>query len=321
MATDENEPHEKNAYFAELDAIAAKLDEAAKILTLDESDDGTPPDGGEHAESNSYFASFRNIASALARLNEAIAERIAAGSGAITDESDPEFRKWKDESYSLGVGKGANVTSNGVAIGWNSTAGAGTGTGSNDSGAVAVGKAAQAWGIGAAAFGKGAVAGSTSARTTLPTVQLGAGQNTVDGTLQFRDWQLVGADGTIHPDRLSVASLAFRTKNISRAESGYCNLIDHAVNSITMTGDSVSFVFPADMEGRAKSFILRIKMQAATTWGFPLSTMVFESDDENVFGEIEVGTTATFIFTEVSSGRFIVSRKDTKAVQKPVIPI
>ena len=36
MATDENECREHNAYFAELDAIAAKLDETAKILTPDE---------------------------------------------------------------------------------------------------------------------------------------------------------------------------------------------------------------------------------------------------------------------------------------------
>jgi len=230
MATDEN--HERNAYFAELDAIAAKLDETAKILTPDESDDGTPPDAGERTESNSYFASFANIASALERLKEAIAERIEAGGG-IDEESDPVFKKWRDESYSLGLGKGANVTSNGVAIGWNSSAGSGTGTGSNDSGAVAVGKAAQAWGIGAAALGKGAVAGSTSARTTLPTVQLGAGQNANDGTLQFRDWQIVDASGTIPAERLSLSSLEFRTTTITRGASGFCNINDHAVNSIT----------------------------------------------------------------------------------------
>ena len=76
MASEETERREQNAYFAELDAIAAKLDEAAKILTPDEGDDGTPPDGTEREESNSYFASFRNIASTLARLNEAIAQRI-----------------------------------------------------------------------------------------------------------------------------------------------------------------------------------------------------------------------------------------------------
>lgn len=318
MATDEN--HERNAYFAELDAIAAKLDETAKILTPDEGDDGTPPDAGERTESNSYFASFANIAAALERLKDAIAERIETGGG-IDEESDPVFKKWCDESYSLGLGKGANVTSNGVAIGWNSSAGSGTGTGSNDSGAVAVGKAAQAWGIGAAALGKGAVAGSTSARTTLPTVQLGTGQNANDGTLQFRDWQIVDASGTIPAERLSLSSLEFRTTTITRGESGFCNINDHAVNSITLDGQTVSFVLPAEQAGRARAFILRLAMQSATTWGFPPSSLVFESDDEDVFREIEVGSTATLSFFEVSHRCFIVSRKDTKAVDKPEIPI
>ena len=320
MATDENKNHERNAYFAELDAIAAKLDETAKILTPDEGDDGTPPDAGERTESNSYFASFANIAAALERLKEAIAERIEAGGG-IDEESDPVFKKWRDESYSLGLGKGANVTSNGVAIGWNSSAGSGTGTGSNDSGAVAVGKAAQAWGIGAAALGKGAVAGSTSARTTLPTVQLGTGQNANDGTLQFRDWQIVDASGTIPAERLSLSSLEFRTTTITRGESGFCNINDHAVNSIALDGQTVSFVLPAEQAGRARAFILRLTMQSATTWGFPPSSLVFESDDEDVFREIEVGATATLSFFEVSHRCFIVSRKDTKAVAKPEIPI
>ena len=318
MATDEN--HERNAYFAELDAIAAKLDETAKILTPDEGDDGTPPDVGERTESNSYFASFANIAAALERLKEAIAERIEA-SGGIDEESDPVFKKWRDESYSLGLGKGANVTSNGVAIGWNSSAGSGTGTGSNDSGAVAVGKAAQAWGIGAAALGKGAVAGSTSARTTLPTVQLGTGQNANDGTLQFRDWQIVDASGTIPAERLSLSSLEFRTTTITRAESGFCNINDHAVNSITLDGQTVSFVLPAEQAGRARAFILRLAMQSATTWGFPPSSLVFESDDEDVFRDVEVGATATLSFFEFSHRCFIVFRKDTKAVAKPEIPI
>ena len=320
MAEDENECRERNAYFAELDAIAAKLDETAKILTPDEGDDATPPDAGERTESNSYFASFANIASALERLKEAIAERIEAGGG-IDEESDPVFKKWRDEGYSIGLGKGANVTSNGVAIGWNSSAGAGTGSGSNDSGAVAVGKAAQAWGIGAASFGKGAVAGSTSARTTLPTVQLGTGQNAENGTLQFRDWQIVDASGTIPAERLSLSSLEFRTTTLTRGESGFCNINDHAVNSITLDGQTVSFVLPAEQAGRARSFILRLTMQSATTWGFPPSSLVFESDDEDVFREIEVGATATLLFSEVSHRCFIVSRKDTKAVSKPEIPI
>ena len=306
MANEETERRKQNAYFAELDAIAAKLDEAAKILTPDEGDDGTPPDGTEREESNSYFASFRNIASALARLNVAIAERIAGGGGG---ESDPAFTKWKDESYALGIGKGANVTSNGVAIGWNSTAGAGTGTGSNDSGAVAVGKAAQAWGIGAAALGKGAVAGSTSARTTLPTVQLGAGQNPNDGTLQFRGWQLLDANGTVPADRLpsGIASFDIKTPFI---DHGGAQLYDNAVNALSLYGPSTAYAYrlPAKTAGKARCFMLCLSMNAATEWTLP-QDVAYESDDEGVFDEIEVGTTSVFMFTEIRDNVFLVSRK------------
>ena len=138
------EAHKPNSYFEAFDGIVAALDALAKAVTPDGGDDGTPPEEGARPCCNSYFASFRNITDALARLKSAVEERIAAGGG-IDEESDPVFRKWRDEGYSIGLGKGANVTSNGVAIGWNSSAGAGTGTGSNDSGAVAVGKAAQAF--------------------------------------------------------------------------------------------------------------------------------------------------------------------------------
>ena len=315
MAEDENECRERNAYFAELDAIAAKLDETAKILTPDEGDDATPPDAGERTESNSYFASFANIASALERLKEAIAERIEAGGG-IDEESDPVFKKWRDEGYSIGLGKGANVTSNGVAIGWNSSAGAGTGSGSNDSGAVAVGKAAQAWGIGAASFGKGAVAGSTSARTTLPTVQLGTGQNAENGTLQFRDWQLVGADGTIPAGRLPTGLTSFDIRTPFVDHTG-AQLFDKAVHVYSFYGPSTSqdFRFPEKTAGKARSFMLRLSMTVATEWTLP-SDVHYESDDEDVFAEIEVGTTAVFMFAETSDDLFMVSRKNVRNVTK-----
>jgi hypothetical protein len=265
------EPHKPNSYFEAFDGIVAALDALAKAVSPDGGDDGTTPEEGARPCCNSYFASFRNITDALERLKSAVEERIAAGGG-IEEESDPVFRKWRDEGYSIGLGKGA-------------------------------------------------VAGSTSARTTLPTVQLGAGQNANDGTLQFRDWQIVDASGTIPAERLSLSSLEFRTTTITRGASGFCNINDHAVNSITLDGQIVSFVLPAEQTGRARAFILRLTMQSATTWGFPPSSLVFESDDEDVFREIEVGATATLSFFEVSHRCFIVSRKDTKAVAKPEIPI
>ena len=307
--------HGANSYFEAFAGIVAALDALAKAVTPDADDDGTPPDEIPPPSCNSYFESFRAIQDALGRLKAATEERLAD-----MTENDPTFAAWKD-AYSIGLGKGASPASNGIAIGWNSTAGSGTGTGARDSGAVAVGKAASALGIDAVAIGRGAVAGASGARTTKATVQLGSGTNTADGTLQFRDWQIVDASGTIPAERLSLSSLEFRTTTITRAASGFCNINDHAVNSITLDGQTVSFVLPAEQTGRARAFILRLTMQSATTWGFPPSSLVFESDDEDVFREIEVGATATLSFFEVSHRCFIVSRKDTKAVAKPEIPI
>lgn len=309
------EPHKPNSYFEAFDGIVAALDALAKAVTPDGGDDGTPPEEGARPCCNSYFASFRNITDALTRLKSAVEERIAAGGG-IDEESDPVFRKWRDEGYSIGLGKGANVTSNGVAIGWNSSAGSGTGSGSNDSGAVAVGKAAQAWGIGAASLGKGAVAGSTSARTTLPTVQLGTGQNAENGTLQFRDWQLVGADGVIPAERLPAGFTSFDIKTPFIDHTG-TQLYDKAVNVLSLYGPSTSqnFRMPPKTAGKARSFMLRLTMTVATEWTLP-QDVHYESDDENVFAEIEAGTTAVFMFTETSDNLFMVSRKNVRLVSK-----
>ncbi len=194
------EAHGANSYFEAFAGIAAALDALAKAVTPDEEDDGTPADEGERPSCNSYFASFRNIIDALGRLKAATEERLVALS-----EKDPNFAAWK-EAYSIGLGKGASPASNGIAIGWNATAGSGTGTGAKDSGAVAVGKAASALGINAVAIGRGAVAGAAGNRTTQATVQLGNGTNTADGTLQFRDWQLVDAEGNIPAERLPAAA-------------------------------------------------------------------------------------------------------------------
>lgn len=75
---------------------------------------------------NSYFASFRAIQDSIGRLKAATEERLAD-----MTENDPNFAAWK-EAYSIGLGKGASPASNGIAIGWNSTAGSVTTTSRSD---------------------------------------------------------------------------------------------------------------------------------------------------------------------------------------------
>ena len=475
--------HGANSYFEAFAGIVAALDALAKAVTPDADDDGTPPDEIPPPSCNSYFESFRAIQDALGRLKAATEERLAD-----MTENDPSFAAWR-EGYSIGLGKGASPASNGIAIGWNSTAGSGTGTGARDSGAVAVGKAASALGIDAVAIGRGAVAGASGARTTKATVQLGSGTNTADGTLQFRDWPLVDAEGNIPAERLPAASgglveatgsfgtasdrttglwyavftleglgiigesvclsglslvshtesvlpaaetrrLEIRTADgttilvssrneasfalpgrtlefrftrpvelhagtryrmnivdsaganssapvmlastadaggylasvitgrtgeqtaffpcvgyttvrpapeiaavLAEAKSavecagafafatpsvgtgGVISLVDRAVNAVSLTGGTLVLSPPASIEGKARSFVVRLTMAAETDWSFP-SGVNFESDDEGVFGDIETGATATFFFTEVSENRFLVARKDAATVTK-----
>ena len=301
------EAHGTNSYFEAFAGIAAALDALAKAVTPDEEDDGTPADEGERPSCNSYFASFRNIIDALGRLKTATEERLVALS-----EKDPNFAAWK-EAYSIGLGKGASPASNGIAIGWNATAGSGTGTGARDSGAVAVGKAASALGIDAVAIGRGAVAGASGNRTTQATVQLGSGTNTADGTLQFRSWQLVNAEGKIPAERLpEMGGMAFVTPT---ASGGTATLVNKAVNAVALDGTAVAFAFPAAVAGQGRAFIVRLVCTAETAWTLP-SGVTFESDDEEVFADVEVGETVALLFSEVAEGRFLVSRKTVKTVSR-----
>ena len=245
----EDGAHDPNSYFEAFAGIVAALDALAKAVTPDEDDDGTPPDEMPASCCNSYFASFRAIQDALVRLKAATEERLAD-----MTENDPNFAAWR-EAYSIGLGKGASPASNGIAIGWNSTAGSGTGTGSRDSGAVAVGKGAAALGLDAVALGRNAVAGAPGARTTQATVQLGSGTNENDGTLQFRTWQLVDAEGKIPAARLpDIGGMAFVTPTVA---DGTVTLVNKAVNAVALGGTALSLAFPAVVDGQGRSFVVR----------------------------------------------------------------
>ncbi len=161
------------------------------------------------------------------------------------------------------------------------------------------------------AIGKNAAAKDSE----LPTVQLGAGSNSEGGTLQFRHWQLVGADGKIPkarlPEGISEVSFAFASP---AAEDGVIRLADKSVNDVALDGGAVGFEFPAAME-RARSFLLRLTMASETEWSLPADAE-FESDDDLVFADVEAGSTVVFIFSETVPGKFMVSRKTSRTVTK-----
>ena len=185
----EEDYHNPNSYFKELEGIVAALDALAKAVTPEEYDDGTPPDELPVPCCNSYFASFRAIRDAIGRVKDAVDERNASPGG-------------------------------------------------------------------------GAFA-------------------------------LVSA----------------------RPSSGRVWLQNLAVNDVTLDGGAVAFLFPYATDGRGRAFAIRLTMAAATEWSLP-SGLAFESDDDGVFGEVAVGESAVFRFSEMTDGRFLVSRKTANAVVK-----
>ena len=85
----ENGAHDPNSYFKAFAGIVAALDALAKAVTPDEDDDGTPPDEIPASCCNSYFASFRAIRDALARVKAAVDERNASPGGGGLDLVTP----------------------------------------------------------------------------------------------------------------------------------------------------------------------------------------------------------------------------------------
>ena len=303
--------HDANAYFAAFDDIINALDDLSKVLTPDESDDNEPSDGETRPCCNSYFASFQNIRDALGRVKEATVERLAAHA-----ETDPTFSEWRSGSYNINIGQSAKVVSNGIAIDWGSGAGAATSPNSKakDSGAVALGKQAHAYGYEAVALGKNANVGADGNRVSDSTVQLGAGTNLNNGSLQFRSWPLVDDTGKIYADRLpdTGGGLAFVTPEVT---GGVATLADKAVNSVALGGAETTLAFPDATEGQGRAFIVRFDCTAETAWHLP-SGVSFMSDDAEVFSDIVPGQTVAYVFSEIADGTFMVSKKILQTVTK-----
>lgn len=97
--------------------------------------------------------------------------------------------------------------------------------------------------------------------------------------------------------------------------SGEVSLQNLAINAVTLNGGSVAFQFPSATPGRGRAFALRLTMAAAAEWSLP-SGFAFESDDDGVFGEIAAGESVVLMFSEMTDGRFLVSRKAVNAVAK-----
>ena len=128
--------------------------------------------------------------------------------------------------------------------------------------------------------------------------------------------RIAAGGGTIPAERLPAGLTSFDIRTPFVDHTG-AQLYDKAVNVYSFYGPSTAqaFKMPPKTAGKARSFMLRLSMTAATEWTLP-SDVHYESDDESVFAEIEVGSTAIFMFTETSDNLFMVSRKNVRTVTK-----
>ena len=141
-------------------------------------------------------------------------------------------------------GTGARATF-GAAIGNSATAYSGGAIGSSASetsggGAVGVSASVQSGGaVGAAAMATNGFAGGEQAKATASgAVQLGEGKNNNANTLQFRDYQIVDANGNIPASRLSanspVRSVNGQTGAVSLSAADVGAATETQVNSVSM---------------------------------------------------------------------------------------
>jgi len=91
-----------------------------------------------------------------------------------------------------------------------------------------------------------------------------------------------------------------------------CSGSIHAVDEVAY---DVITLFPERTEGFARSFILRLTMEARTEWTLP-DGVSFEGDDCDALGEVAEGETAALFFSETREDVFLVSRKAARAVVK-----
>lgn len=163
--------------------------------------------------SNSEARSERSIAIGLhATVENGSEHSIAIGSGATVNNTSGSdlynislgTESISDRGDSIAIGHGAQATGLGaIAIGYNAKS-------PNIGTSVVIGYNAQATGGWGVAIGQNAMASESSVAlgrgaqaTDARNVQLGTGTNGERGTLQFRDYKLVDADGHIPTQRLS----------------------------------------------------------------------------------------------------------------------
>ena len=91
-------------------------------------------------------------------------------------------------------------------------------------------------------------------------------------------------------------------------EGGHAQLMDRAMNNLTLNGEEVTLQVPDIIPGKARDFLVRVTAEVDTELSFS-GAEKFESDNQDFFMPPNAGETVIYFFTETDADVFLVSRR------------
>ena len=91
-------------------------------------------------------------------------------------------------------------------------------------------------------------------------------------------------------------------------EAGHAQLMDRAMNNLTLNGEEVTLQVPDIIPGKARDFLVRVTAEVDTELSFS-GAEKFESDNQDFFMPPNAGETVIYFFTETAADVFLVARR------------
>ena len=96
-------------------------------------------------------------------------------------------------------------------------------------------------------------------------------------------------------------------------EAGHAQLMDRAMNNLTLNGEEVTLQVPDMIPGKAREFLLRVKAHGECSLAFG-GTAVFEGEYGSLDSPLD-GETVIYFFTDTDADVFLVSRRIVSQIE------
>ena len=91
-------------------------------------------------------------------------------------------------------------------------------------------------------------------------------------------------------------------------------LTDRAMNTLTLTGETVTLQMPDMIPGKARDFLVRVTAEAESELLFT-GAEAFEGDNQDVLMTPNAGETVIYFFTETAPDVFLVARRPVERIE------